>query len=212
MPLPARTREDALTDVNPRTRKRTVGLLALQGDFAMHRQAIESLGHTCEEIRSAEELERVDCLIMPGGESTTMRKLMEAVGLMPALREFAASHPIMGTCAGLILLSKGIDSKSDEPTLGLIDCDVARNAYGRQYFSFREMGTLNLDNGTEPFEMVFIRAPRITRVGDRVDILGRLGGEPTIIRQGNILAMTFHPELSGDNRIHAYFLSHLQES
>jgi 5'-phosphate synthase pdxT subunit len=193
--------------VNQPTAKCTVGLLALQGDFAMHREAVASLGHHCEEVRTAEELARVDCLIMPGGESTTMRKLMDAVGMMPAVKEFASSRPIMGTCAGLILLSKGIDAKPDEPTLGLIDCDVARNAYGRQYFSFREMGTLNLDNGAEPFEMVFIRAPRITRVGDSVEILGRLGDEPTIIRQDNILAMTFHPELSGDNRIHAYFLS-----
>jgi 5'-phosphate synthase pdxT subunit len=115
----------------------------------------------------------------------------------------------MGTCAGLILLGKSIADRPDEPTLGLIDCDLTRNAYGRQYYSFRDRGTVSLGDGTEEFEMVFIRAPKISRIGDSVEILGRHDDEPTMIRQGRILCMTFHPELTDDNRIHEYFLAHV---
>ena len=189
------------------TKPRTVGLLALQGDFHMHRQAVEGIGCAAREVRTADDLAQVDCLIMPGGESSTMRLLMAASGLITALPEFAKHHPIMGTCAGLILLGHSIESRPAEWTLGLIDCDVTRNAYGRQLYSFRNQGTVSLGNGTRPFEMVFIRAPKITRVGGDVEILGRMDGEPTMIRQGRILGTTFHPELAGDNRIHEYFLS-----
>lgn len=197
----------ANTVVNEKTRIETVGLLSLQGDFHLHRQAVTALGYAASEVRTVEDLAQVDCLIMPGGESSTMRKLMDAGGLTEALPKFAPNHPIMGTCAGLILLSKSIDDRPDEPTLGLIDCSVSRNAYGRQYQSFRDRGTISLGNGTEPFDMVFIRAPRIGRIGDGVEILGRLGDEPTIMRQGRILCMTFHPELADDTRVHEYFLT-----
>ena len=197
----------AVDDSN--TRIRTVGLLALQGDFHMHRQAVEGLGHAAHEVRTADDLAQVDCLIMPGGESSTMRKLMGTGGLGTALPEFAKDHPIMGTCAGLILLGHSIQARPDEWTLGLIDCDLARNAYGRQLYSFRDQGTVSLGNGAQPFEMVFIRAPKITRVGGDVEIVGRMGSEPTMIRQGRILGMTFHPELAGDSRIHEYFLSRM---
>jgi 5'-phosphate synthase pdxT subunit len=190
-----------------KTRIQIVGLLALQGDFHMHRHAVEALGYAASEVRTVEDLARVDCLIMPGGESSTMRKLMDADGLTEALPKFAQGHPIMGTCAGLILLGKSIADRPDEPTLGLIDCDLARNAYGRQFHSFRDQGTISLGNGTQAFEMVFIRAPRISRIGVGVEVLGRLGKEPTMIRQGRILCMTFHPELAEDNRIHEYFLT-----
>lgn len=197
----------ANTGVKTETRIETVGLLALQGDFHMHRQTVLSLGYTVAEVRTVDDLAQVDCLIMPGGESSTMRKLMNAGGLTDELPRFAQDHPIMGTCAGLILLSKGIDDRPDEPTLGLIDCAVARNAYGRQYHSFRDNGTISLGNGTQPFEMVFIRAPKISRIGDGVKVLGQWNDEPTIIQQGRILCMTFHPELADDTRIHEYFLS-----
>jgi 5'-phosphate synthase pdxT subunit len=192
---------------NTKTRIRTVGLLALQGDFHMHRQAVESLGYAASEVRTVEDLATVDCLIIPGGESSTMRKLMDADGLTEAVPKFAEDHPIMGTCAGLILLGKSIEDRPDEPTLGLIDCDLARNAYGRQFHSFRNQGTISLGNGTQAFEMVFIRAPKISRLGNGVEVLGRLGEEPTMIRQGRILCMTFHPELTEDTRIHGYFLT-----
>ena len=185
----------------------TVGLLALQGDFDMHRQAVQNLGHHACEVRTVDHLADVDCLIMPGGESTTMRKLMVLGGLFDAIPRFAQDHPIMATCAGLILLSRGIEGSPDETTLGLIDCTVSRNSYGRQYHSFRQTGSVRLPSGESAFEMVFIRAPRIIQVGSSVETMGRLGNEPTLIRQGNILAMTFHPELARDDRIHEFFLT-----
>jgi 5'-phosphate synthase pdxT subunit len=188
------------------TRRLTVGLLAVQGDFDLHRKAVEALGHATAPVRTTADLKAVDCLIMPGGESTTMRKLMQMDGLFAALPEFARSKPIMGTCAGLILLGRCIVGYPAEATLGLIDCDVDRNAYGSQYHSFRACGDVHLGNGALPFEMVFIRAPRLMRVGAGVEVLGRLNGEPTLVRQGNVLAMTFHPELSGDSAVHAFFV------
>jgi 5'-phosphate synthase pdxT subunit len=199
----------AETPVTPVSRPQTVGLLALQGDFDLHRQAVQNLGHHAHEIRTVGDLAGVDCLIMPGGESTTMRKLMVLGGLFDAIPRFAENHPIMATCAGLILLSRGIAGSPEETTLGLIDCTVVRNAYGRQYESFRQLGSVRLPEGESAFEMVFIRAPRITRVGTSVEVIGRLGDEPTLIRQRNILAMTFHPELAGDGRIHHFFLSRM---
>jgi pyridoxal 5'-phosphate synthase pdxT subunit len=199
----------ALSVASPDARPLTVGLLALQGDFDLHRQTVQDLGHNASEVRTVEDLADVDCLIMPGGESTTMRKLMVLGGLFDAIPRFAIDHPIMATCAGLILLSKGIQWSPEEATLGLIDCTVARNAYGRQFDSFRQGGSIGLPEGESDFEMVFIRAPKITNVGSGVEILGRLGNEPTLIRQGNILAMTFHPELAGDGRIHQFFLSRM---
>lgn len=183
-----------------------VGLLALQGDFHLHRLAVERLGHKAYEIRKSSDLRGVDCLIMPGGESTTVRKLMRLGGLEQEIETFAQSRPVMGTCAGLILLSCGIEGDDGE-TLGLLDCTVARNAYGRQVFSFRDTGEIRLHEHPEPFEMVFIRAPRIRKIGPKAEVVGHLDGEPTMVRQGHILGMTFHPELAEDGRIHNYFLS-----
>lgn len=190
----------------------TIGLLSSQGDFDLHRQAVESLGHKTAPVRVAADLDGIDSLIMPGGESTTMRKLMQMDGLFDALPEFARAKPIMGTCAGLILLGKRIVGAPAEPTLGLLDCDVDRNAYGSQYHSFRQMGRVHLENGACPYEMVFIRAPRLVRIGEGVEVLGWLDDEPTLVRQGNILAMTFHPELAGDHRIHEFFLTRMTAS
>ncbi len=187
-----------------------IGLLAIQGDFAMHRQAVERLGAACREVRTVGDLGIVDALIMPGGESTTMRKLLTWEGLWDAIPRFAEKHPIMGTCAGLILLGKKvIHPKGDEPTFGLIDIDSDRNAYGSQLHSFRQPGSIQLNGSQHAFEMVFIRAPRIARVGPGVEVLGRLRDEPTMIRQGNILALTFHPEMGEDKRIHEYFLTQM---
>ncbi len=186
---------------------RRIGLLALQGDYDMHRKAVVGLGHEAIEVRTPADLDTVDGLIMPGGESTTMRKLMVNGGLWDAIREFGRHKPIMGTCAGLILLGKSITERPDEPTLGLLDVDTTRNAYGRQLYSFREIGKLSVNGTEESFEMVFIRAPRITRVGDGVEIIGRYGDDVTVVHQGNILGLTFHPEMSGDARIHEFFLN-----
>lgn len=184
-----------------------VGLLATQGDYAMHRKMVESLGYECVEVRTKDQLQTVDCLIMPGGESTTMRKILKWDGLWNALVEFGTRRAIMGTCAGLILLSKKIiGGEPEEDTLGLIDIDSDRNAYGSQFHSFRQQGELTLDGKTTHHEMVFIRAPQITRVGENVDVLGRLGDQPTMVRQGNVLALTFHPEMAEDSSIHQYFI------
>ena len=177
----------------------------------MHGKVIEKLGHIVTEVRTTAELASVDALIIPGGETTTMRKLMVAGGLWDAIPEFATAHPVMGTCAGLVLLGRQIDEAPEEQTLGLIDCDVNRNAYGRQYYSFRQNGRLVPNHNGQPFEMVFIRAPKIRRVGESVSVLGFLDDDPTLIREGKILAMTFHPEITEDHRIHEYFLAMVTE-
>jgi 5'-phosphate synthase pdxT subunit len=184
-----------------------VGLLATQGDYAMHRRMVESLGYECVEVRTTAQLQNVDCLIMPGGESTTMRKILKWDGLWDALAEFGTQRAIMGTCAGLILLSKKIiGGKPEEDTLGLIDIDSDRNAYGSQFHSFRAHGQITLSGGTSIHEMVFIRAPQITRVGEHVEILGHLVDQPTMVRQGHVLALSFHPEMTEDLSIHRYFI------
>ncbi len=190
-----------------------VGLLAAQGDFAMHGTMVESLGYECAEVRTVEQLQNVDCLIMPGGESTTMRKILKLDGLWYAIRDFAAKHAIMGTCAGLILLSKRITpGRSDEDTLGLIDIDSDRNAYGSQYHSCRQTGFVAVDGSERSFEMVLIRAPQIVRVGNGVEVLGRMGEQPMMVRQGNILALTFHPELGEDSIVHRFFIENMARS
>lgn len=193
-----------VTKVPPSPR---VGLLATQGDYGMHRKVVESLGYECVEVRTAEQLHNVDCLIMPGGESTTMRKILKWDSLWDPLVEFGGRRAIMGTCAGLILLSKKIiGGGPEEDTLGLIDIDSDRNAYGSQFHSFRQQGEVTLNGTTVRHEMVFIRAPQITRVGESVDVLGRLGDKPTMVRQGNVLALTFHPEMAEDASIHRHFI------
>lgn len=185
-----------------------VGVLAVQGDYARHRQMISALGFTAVEVRTVEQLRQVHCLIMPGGESTTMRKLLKLGGLWDAIPEFARSHAIMGTCAGLILLGHAIiHGRPDEDTLDLIDIDSDRNAYGSQFHSFRQAGEVSIDGAPRGLEMVFIRAPRIDRIGPQVEVLGRLGDEPTLVRQGNILALTFHPEMTESAAVHSYFLN-----
>jgi 5'-phosphate synthase pdxT subunit len=157
------------------------------------------------EVRKPEQLGDVDGLIVPGGESTTLLKLMEEWGFVPALEKFhAEGRPIFGTCAGLILLARDVESPK-QFSLGLIDVGVERNAYGRQRESFEARGTATLDGRATPVEMVFIRAPRIRRVGPGVETLARHGDEAVMARQGNILVATFHPELTADVAVHRYF-------
>lgn len=176
----------------------------------MHRKMVESLGYDCSDVRTVEQLGAVDCLIMPGGESTTMRKLLKIDGLWNAIREFGDKHAIMGTCAGLILLSERIvNGRADEDTLGLIDIDSDRNAYGSQYHSYRATGQVSVAGGEHPIEMVLIRAPQITRIGKGVEVLARMKQQPMMVRQGNILALTFHPEMGEDASIHKFFVESL---
>lgn len=173
-----------------------VGVLALQGDYESHARALEQVGVQPKMVRTAAELEQVDGLIIPGGESTTFLKLLEREGLFAPLEKFVRTRPTFGTCAGCILLAKRVTHPEQE-SLGVLDATVQRNAYGRQIDSQIVTEATSLPGG--PLEMVFIRAPRLTDVGSGVDVLASRDGFPVLIRQNNILAATFHPELSHAN-------------
>jgi pyridoxal 5'-phosphate synthase pdxT subunit len=189
-----------------------IGVLALQGDFALHARALDKCGVEAVEVRKPVELDQVDGLIMPGGESTTLLKLMDAWGFVPALEKFhGAGKPIFGTCAGLILLAREVESPK-QFSLGLIDVTVERNAYGRQRESFEAAGTAHLDKKPVRLEMVFIRAPRIRRVGPDVEVLAEHGGEPVMARQDRVLVATFHPELTDTTTVHQYFCDLVRRS
>jgi 5'-phosphate synthase pdxT subunit len=182
-----------------------IGVLALQGDFGAHGAALERCGAESVQVRKPEQLAALDGLIVPGGESTTLLKLMDEWGFVPALREFhAAGRPIFGTCAGLILLATEVENPR-QFSLGFIDATVERNAYGRQRESFEERGEVVLDGAVTPLEMVFIRAPRIRRLGGQVAVLATRGGEPVMASEGSVLVATFHPELTDDLTVHRYF-------
>ena len=189
-----------------------IGVLALQGDFALHAKALEKCGVEAVEVRKPIELDEVDGLIMPGGESTTLLKLMDAWNFAPALEKFhSAGKPIFGTCAGLILLAREVENPK-QFSLGLIDVTVERNAYGRQRESFEASGTLRLEDRPAQLEMVFIRAPRIKRVGPGVEVLAEHGGEAVMARQDRVLVATFHPELTDSTVVHRYFCDVVEKS
>jgi 5'-phosphate synthase pdxT subunit len=182
-----------------------VGVLALQGAFAAHSDCLASIGVQSVEVRNPQQLSNVDALLMPGGESSTMSQLLESSGLFdPIATRITEGMPVFGTCAGMILLASEIlDGRSDQRSFSAIDISVRRNAFGRQFESFES--TIATDVGD--FQGVFIRAPRIERVGAGVQVLGSIGDEPVLVRQGNVLAASFHPELSNDARLHEYFVS-----
>jgi len=185
----------------------TIGVLALQGDFALHRQALDRVGIACLEVRMPGQLDQVSGLIMPGGESTTLLKLLDAWEFVPALEKFhAAGKPIFGTCAGLILVAREVESPA-QFSLGFIDVAVERNAYGRQKESFETTGSADLGEGPRPLKMVFIRAPRIVRLGPAVTPLAWHRDECVMARQGSVLVAAFHPELTDEPTVHAYFAS-----
>jgi pyridoxal 5'-phosphate synthase pdxT subunit len=177
-----------------------IGVLALQGNFREHATMLRRLGAEAVEVRKPEQLDGLDGLIVPGGESTTFVRLMRLYGLEDAIRAF--QQPVLGTCAGLIVL--------DRDHLGLVDVEVARNAYGRQVSSFE--ADLELAGEDEPLRGVFIRAPRVTAAGDGVEVLAKLDGEPVLLRQGRFLVATFHPELTDDKRVHELFLESVREA
>ena len=182
-----------------------IGVLALQGDFALHRQALDRVGVPSLEVRMPGQLDQVAGLIMPGGESTTLLKLLDAWGFVPALEKFhAAGKPIFGTCAGLILLAREVESPS-QFSLGFIDVAVERNAYGRQKESFETSGSADLGEGPRTLKMVFIRAPRIRRLGPLVTPLAWHHDECVMARQGPVLVAAFHPELTDEPTVHDYF-------
>jgi len=186
--------------------------MALQGAFREHVRAFEAVGARTRLVRLKEDLDGLDGLVIPGGESTTLLKLMDEWGFVPALEKFhAEGKPMFGTCAGLILLAREVDNPR-QFSLGLIDVDVERNAYGRQRESFEAHGTAVLDGTATPIEMMFIRAPRIRRVGESVEVLARQGGDPVMARQGTVLVATFHPEVIGEHAIHRYFCHMVREA
>lgn len=186
-----------------------IGVLALQGDFAAHGRMLERLGCPRVEVRKPEQLRDVCGLIIPGGESTTLLKLMATCSFEPALREFhAAGKPIFGTCAGVILLATEVTNPSQH-CLGLLDVTVQRNSYGRQVDSFESLGQYRANGSVaeRPLEMVFIRAPRITRVGAGVRVLAWHSGEPVLVAASGVLGATFHPELTADAAVHEMFVA-----
>ena len=184
------------------TKTMTVGVLSLQGDFDAHRRRLEELGATVVLVRKAEQLDGIDALVIPGGESTTFLKLL-GDDFLRKLQEFVRLKPTFGTCAGAILLSNEVGNPPQQ-SLAVLDAAIERNAYGRQVDSSIREVTTSLPGG--PLEAVFIRAPRFGRVGKDVEVLARDGDTPIMLRQGNVLAATFHPELSPDPRIHKFFL------
>ena len=185
-----------------------IGVLAIQGDYAAHAEALAEAGAEPCEVRKPEQLAGPDGLILPGGESTTILKFLKH-RFFDALEEFCGSHPVFGTCAGAILLAREV-LNPPQRSLGLLDATVERNAYGRQIDSAILTAETALPGG--PLEMVFIRAPRIVSVGPGVEVLARRDGFPVLVRQGRIMAATFHPELSHDRRVHRLFVKSVTDA
>lgn len=195
--------------MNEHGTKPRIGVLAIQGDYAAHASALEEAGAIPCEIRKPEELASIDGLIIPGGESTTILKFLDRLGLFDVLKDFCSCKPVFGTCAGAILLAREVRNPAQR-SLGAIDAVVERNAYGRQIDSSILTAPSALPG--HPLEMVFIRAPRIASIGPDVTSLASRDGDPTLIRQGSVLAATFHPELSRDRRVHKLFVDMVRRS
>jgi pyridoxal 5'-phosphate synthase pdxT subunit len=185
---------------------RLVGVLALQGAFVAHQRALESVGATTRQVRQPGDLDGIDALVMPGGESTTMSKLLTTSGLFDGIKALLSDGlPVFGTCAGMILLaSEVLDGRPDQLSFGAIDVSVQRNGYGRQVDSFEtDLDVVGFDL---PFHAVFIRAPKVVGIGTNVEVLAEYDGVPVVARQGHVMVASFHPELTGDARLHARFL------
>jgi 5'-phosphate synthase pdxT subunit len=179
------------------------GVLALQGDFREHARVLADLGATPVEVRTTAELSRVDCLVIPGGESTTIAKLAHAGGLVEPIRDRAArGMPMLGTCAGMIVMAARVEG--GESVFGLVDITVRRNAYGRQVDSFE--ADVDVDGIDHPVRAVFIRAPMVEELGPDVKVLAEHEGHPVVLEQGNLVVASFHPELVGETRLHEYVL------
>ena len=187
----------------PRGSAPRVGVLALQGDFALHAAALRESGAEPVRVSLPEHLDALEALVLPGGESSTMLRLLDSTGLRVPLERFLAERPVLGTCAGLILLAREAD-RLPRPTLGLLDITAERNAWGRQVHSFS--GPVHFTPDRRDVDGVFIRAPRIRRVGRAVEVIATHAGEPVGVRQGRVAALTFHPELTADRSLHRWFL------
>jgi 5'-phosphate synthase pdxT subunit len=181
----------------------TIGILAIQGDYEAHAKMLDRIGVAHRYVRTSDDLSGLDGIILPGGESTTHLKVMTEEGLFEPLRKFGADGgPVYGTCAGAILLAREVHGPP-QASLGLLDASVLRNGYGRQLAS--DVHVVQTKLREQRIEMVFIRAPIFETVGPKVEVLAEFGGHPILVRQGNILASTFHPELTEDTTIHEYF-------
>ncbi|MDX1512977.1 MAG: pyridoxal 5'-phosphate synthase glutaminase subunit PdxT [Gammaproteobacteria bacterium] len=186
---------------------KTIGILTIQGDFDAHRKMLERLGAEVRPVLHPGELEQIDGLVIPGGESTTISKGMQRLGLYEPIRESARRGlPILGTCAGAILLSRRVENHA-VPVLELLDVTAKRNAYGTQVDSFSAFLNGGAEEGFEGLRCVFIRAPRLAEPGPGVQVLARVDGEPVLVQQENVLAATFHPELTSDTRVHSRLLA-----
>ena len=184
-----------------------IGVLAIQGDYEAHKAVLERLGAEVTLVRKPEQLDAIDAIVIPGGESSTFLNFLVERGFLDKLRDFVSTKPAFGTCAGAILLAKDVENPPQE-SLQVLDIRIRRNAYGRQIdSSIREEKT---KLGEKPLEMVFIRAPKIVGTGKNVEVLASAGGNPVLVRQGKIMACTFHPELSNDTRVHEEFLKLVQ--
>jgi 5'-phosphate synthase pdxT subunit len=190
------------------TRNPNIGVLALQGAFDVHAKRLTELGASAHLVRKPDQLDPLDALVIPGGESTTFLKHLERAGFYSVLDTFVRTKPVFGTCAGCILLAKDV-ANPPQRSFGVLDIDVQRNAYGRQNDSVILHAETTLPGG--PMEMVFIRAPRISRLGSTVEVLARRDGDPVLVRSGRMLAATFHPELSDDRRVHQLFIDMVRE-
>ncbi len=185
-----------------------IGILAIQGDFAAHSRMLKRLGVEAIEVRYGNQLESVDGLIIPGGESTTMLKFLTFENLFEPIRQFAREgKPVFGTCAGAILIAREV-LNPPQPSLALLDLTIERNAYGRQFDSHISQAETKLEGGA--MEAIFIRAPRIKSFGAEVEVLATVEAEPVFVRQGNIFAATFHPELTNDERAHRLFINQVE--
>jgi 5'-phosphate synthase pdxT subunit len=185
---------------------RLVGVLALQGAFAAHQRALESAGATTRQVRQPCDLDGIDALVMPGGESTTMSRLLTTSGLFDHIKGLLSDGlPVLGTCAGMILLATEVlDGRPDQLNFDAIDITVQRNGYGRQIDSFEtDLAVVGFD---APFHAVFVRAPKVVAIGTNVEVLAEYDGVPVVVRQGHVMVASFHPELTGDARLHARFL------
>lgn len=198
-----------MVGISPDHSELKIGVLALQGAFASHRKVFLELGVVAVEVRTPTDLEKIDALVMPGGESTTMSQLLESSQLFaPIKSRINDGLHVFGTCAGMILLSKNIlDGRDDQLSFEAIDIDVQRNAYGRQIDSFE--AEITVDSLDKPFNAVFIRAPRIVSLGSKVEALAYCGDDVVLARQKNVLVASFHPELANDVRLHELFLKGL---
>jgi pyridoxal 5'-phosphate synthase pdxT subunit len=180
-----------------------IGVLAIQGDYQAHKARLEQLGAEVLLVRKPEQLDAIDAIVIPGGESSTFLNFLVERGFLEKLREFVRTRPAFGTCAGAILLATEVENPPQQ-SLSVLDIRIRRNAYGRQNESFISQAATEL--GSTPLEMVFIRAPKIMSAGKNVEVLASENGAPVLVRQGKIMAATFHPELSEDTRVHQEFL------